>query len=364
MNELESIFPAIIKINTSEGSGSGLYYKKLHLIITNFHVISGFRRVAFETQSKETISADVIIVNPLIDIAILKPHKHLDSMPEVSFLKHKYLKNMDKVSVLGYPYGMPFTITEGIISSVNQLLGGQKYIQTDAAVNPGNSGGPLVNNNGKIIGITTSKFSNADNMGFALPIDRVIDELDALDQNPNYIYSVKCPSCNFPLYEETEYCPNCGNELDIENLFKETPKTYIAVFVEEVFKDLNLDPVIARKGLDYWEFYQGSAQVRYFVYRNNYLFAVSPLNKLPKNRLLELYEYILSNKVEPFLLGISDSVIYISYRINLSDIQGEDKSKIQKNLVNLALKADEMDNFFYEKYQCEYYDNSKLDIQT
>ncbi|MCX7997774.1 MAG: trypsin-like peptidase domain-containing protein [Leptospiraceae bacterium] len=358
MNELEKIFPAVVKINTSEGTGSGLYYKAQEVIITNHHVVSGFRKVGIETQSHETIPADVIVVNPLIDIAILKPQKVLD-MPDVTFQTSKFIKNMDKVSVLGFPYGMPFTVTEGIISSTKQILGGQAYIQTDAAVNPGNSGGPIVNMKGEIIGITTSKFQNADNMGFALPIDRVIEELDALRQNPNFVFAVKCPSCNHPLFEEVEHCPNCGTKLDIHSLFAEAPKTAIAEFVEKVFDDLKLDPVIARKGFDFWEFYQGSALVRYFVYRNNYLFAVSPVAKLPKQNLEALYTYLMSNPVKPFYFGLAENVIYLSYRVHLGDITRPNSMEIQENLKNLALKADELDNFLVENYACEWYDEAK-----
>jgi hypothetical protein len=358
MSELEKIFPAVVKINTASGTGSGVYYKAQEVIITNHHVVNGFKKVGIETQNKENIVADVILINPLIDIAILKPKKILD-VPNIAFLSQKFLKSTDKVSVLGFPYGMPFTVTEGIISSVKQILGGQSYIQTDAAVNPGNSGGPLVNMRGEIIGITTSKFQNADNMGFALPIDLVLEELAALQQNPNFVFAVKCPACNHALYEETENCPNCGSILDVKALFSETPRSAIAMFVEDVFNRLNLDPVIARKGFDFWEFHRGSALIRYFVYRNEYLFAVSPLVKLPKQNLEPLYEYLLKAPAKPFYLGIGDNIIYISYRVHLADIYGKYQAEVKDNLFNLAVKADELDNFLVEKFSCEWYDPDK-----
>jgi len=147
MSELEKIFPVVVKINTAEGSGTGVYLKQEDVIVTNYHVVGGFRKVGVETQTKVTLPADVILVNPLLDIAILKPHKILD-VPHATFQRHSTISNTDKVSVLGFPFGMPFQVTEGIISSVKQVLSGQTYIQTDAAVNPGNSGGPVVNMKG------------------------------------------------------------------------------------------------------------------------------------------------------------------------------------------------------------------------
>ncbi|MDX1958806.1 MAG: trypsin-like peptidase domain-containing protein [Leptospiraceae bacterium] len=357
MSEIEKIFSTVVKINTAEGSGTGVYLKQEDVIITNFHVVSGFKKVGVETQSKTSLPADVVLVNPLLDIAILKPHKILD-VPSIGYQRHSTINNTDKVAVLGYPFGMPFQVTEGIVSSVKQILSGQTYIQTDAAVNPGNSGGPVVNMKGDVIGITTSKFTNADNMGFALPIDFVLEELDAMKLNPNFVYAVKCTSCNYPLYEEVDHCPNCGTQLNIHALFTEKPKSAMAVFVEEVFKELNLDPVIARKGSDFWEFLQGSALVRYFVYRNSFLFATSPLVKTPKQNLSELYTYLLSNFPTPFYLGITDGIVYLSYRVHLSDLRGPSRAEIQSNLVKMATKADELDNFLVEKFGCEWYDSS------
>ena len=152
MSEIEKIEPVIFKINTASGSGTGFYIQDQNLVVTNYHVVSGYKKVAIEMQDKNTLSADVMVINPLIDIALLKPEKTLTGLPNVTFKKHDSLKNRDKVSVLGFPFGMPFTVTEGIISATKQLLNGQAYIQTDAAVNPGNSGGPVVNMNGDIIG--------------------------------------------------------------------------------------------------------------------------------------------------------------------------------------------------------------------
>lgn len=354
---IEDIIPAVVKIDTAEGSGSGFYTKEYGLIITNHHVVSGFRSVAVETQDQKKLVADVVLVNPLSDIAFLKPRIALE-MPEVHFATFKGLKATDRVSVLGFPFGMPFTVTEGIISSTKQLVQGKNYIQTDAAVNPGNSGGPLVTSSGEIVGITTSKFAQAENMGFALPIDDVIQELKDFEAHPSSNYSVKCPSCDHSLHEKVENCPNCGNRLD-ESLFKEYEKSPLSIIVEEIFKGLNIDPVIARKGPDFWEFHQGSALIRIFIFRNNYLFATSPVAKLPKTKLKELYEFLLSDPVKPYTFGISDGTVFISYRIHLTDIKNNSTEAVQKELMNLALKADEMDNFLIEKYGCEWTENSK-----
>lgn len=359
MELINNVSQGVVKIATSTGSGSGFYLKEYNVIVTNHHVVSGHRVVSIEMHNEKKCTAKVIMINPNLDIAFLAPSQNIE-LPEISIKPSEEIKNMDTVSVLGYPYGMPFTITEGIVSSVKQLLGNQTYIQTDAAVNPGNSGGPLVNVKGEVIGITTCKFTQADNMGFALPIHHLPAELEALKDNPDRLFSVKCPSCAHLLFEQEEYCPNCGNDLDVSALFSEQELNPLAQFVEKSLQLSGMDPVIARNGYDYWEFHQGSALIRVFAYGNEHVFATCPLVKLPKTNLQEVYNYILSNPVSPYLLGISESIIYLSYRVHLSDLTSTHAETIQKELMNLANKADELDNYLITTFQCEPSEHSKF----
>lgn len=351
MNNQE-VKKAVVRIGTSQGSGSGFYLKGKNIVVTNHHVVGSNRTVSLETADKHKIQGNVIFVNPIDDIAFLAPSEALDA-PELQLAPGSTLQNSQKVSVLGFPYGMPFTITEGIVSSSSQLMNGRKYIQTDAAMNPGNSGGPLVNEAGQVVGVTTSKFNHADNVGFAIPIDDLMDDLQSLEANTQRAFSVKCPSCDHLLYEKVDYCPNCGDDLKKDKLFEEAKMSPLAEFVEEALKVSGIDPILARNGYDFWEFHQGSALIRIFVYRNNYLYAASPLVKLPKQNLEALYRYLLSDEVAPYRYGIDQNLIFLSYRTDMEEIKGSRKAEIQKMLAGLAAKADEMDNHLIEKFGCE-----------
>ncbi len=358
MNSLQkNVDKAVYKINTSSGSGTGFYLKDRGVIITNFHVVSGNKIVSIEDQKQDRYIADVIFVNPETDIAILKPHAQFD-VPNIAFDETGELQSRDQVYVLGFPFGMPYTITEGIVSSTKQLMDDRYYIQTDAAVNPGNSGGPVINSRGELVGITTAKFTEADNVGFAIPVEVLKEELDSVAQNNESKYSVKCNSCKALIYEKSEYCSNCGNSINVR-AFDDVELSQLANFVEEALGGIGANPVLARAGQEFWEYHQGSSLIRIFVFNNNYLYATSPLNELPTSNLQELYNYLLQDSVPPYKLGVMDNKIYVSYRVHLASVFSSQGEEVKKNLANLPLKADELDDFFAKEYACPFSNYAK-----
>ncbi len=353
---------SIFKINTSRGSGTGFLVKDKKFLITNYHVVRNFREIAVEDSTKNVFLGNVIYVNPSIDLAFIevKDLEHISS--GIAINKDVHPEGRDKLFVLGFPFGMPFTITEGIISSPDQIMDNRKYVQTDAAVNPGNSGGPMVNESGELIAVTTSKFTNADNVGFGIPFQTLVEEIENFEKIEPAQFTVACHSCKKGFNQVTEYCDSCGATLSKEH-FDITPLSKLDEFVEGALTDLGINPVLARAGNSYWNFHQGSSNVRVFLYRNSYLFATSPMNELPKQDLGKLYEYLLSDPVQPYKLGVSENTIYISYRVHLEDVFSEKQDIIKKQLSELALKADDLDDFFVDNYACPMTEYSKEELR-
>ncbi|UZD22939.1 trypsin-like peptidase domain-containing protein [Algoriphagus halophytocola] len=344
MNTIQNLENSVYKINTAFGSGTGFYSTQDNVIITNFHVVSGSLSVSIEDGLKNRYLAKVIYANPGKDIAFLKVESLPIPIQTVTTIHATTVSTRDKLLVLGFPYGMPYTVTEGTVSNPKQAIGSSDYIQTDAAINPGNSGGPVINEKGELLGIVTAKFSDADNMGFAIPIETIREELDIIDQLLDEL-TIGCPSCNSLIQEKTSYCPNCGNDIE-ESLFQESLPSDFSVKVEKAIQNLGIDPVLARTGSEYWKFHLGSAEIRMFVYDNNYLFATSPLNELPRKNLAEIYEYIMRTDTGEHRLSISDNQVFLSYRVHISDLYSNYEDQVIKSLAQLAEKADELDNRF------------------
>lgn len=347
----EELKQAVYKINTASGSGSGFYLKTQNVIVTNYHVIEGNKQVSIENQAQDRYLANVVYINPDADLAFLRTASYIPTT-HIPFDTVEAVHSRDQVFVLGFPFGMPFTITEGIVSNEKQLLDGRNYIQTDAAVNPGNSGGPVLNANGVLIGVTTAKFTEADNVGFAIPAKVVQDKLNSFAQNTSSHFSMECSSCKSLIYDKTDYCPNCGANID-EKIFDDKEISKLSKFVENAIQNMGINPLLARNGNEYWEFHSGTALIQIFVSNKNYLYAMSPLNTLPSENLESLYKYLLSYPVAPYQYGVHKNQIYISYRVALSDVFSKRTDEIKSNLSNLILKADILDDYLVKEFACE-----------
>ena len=142
------------------GTGSGVIVSPDGYIITNNHVIDGYSEIEITTNNNKSYKASLIGTDPGTDIAVLKINN--DSMlPYISFGDSDNTKIGEWVLAVGNPFNLNSTVTAGIISAKSRDLNkydnkNESYIQTDAAVNKGNSGGALVNTNGQLIGINTA----------------------------------------------------------------------------------------------------------------------------------------------------------------------------------------------------------------
>jgi S1-C subfamily serine protease len=166
-----------------EGSGSGSVIDKEGHILTNFHVVQDAQDIQVTLYGGKAYPATLIGYDAAHDIAILKIDAPADTLFPISFGASQNLKVGQRVYALGNPFGLEGTMTTGIISNLNRTLPSQveghdmqSIIQTDAALNPGNSGGPLLDTTGRMIGmnvaIATKSGQNAG-LGFAIPVSRI-----------------------------------------------------------------------------------------------------------------------------------------------------------------------------------------------
>lgn len=166
----------------SRGSGSGVIVRADGYILTNNHVVRNATDIKVTLNDKRVFKGKVVGRDSFTDLALVKIDAN--DLPVVRFGASKNLRPGDWAIAIGSPLGLDHTVTLGIVSalgrSLSDLNNNVELIQTDAAINPGNSGGPLLNIHGEVIGINTAIRSDAQNIGFAIPIDSAKDVLSEL----------------------------------------------------------------------------------------------------------------------------------------------------------------------------------------
>ncbi len=197
---------SVIKVSTPGGLGSGVLINEDGFAITNAHVIQG------ETDLEVTVwlpqedgslqrttieEVEIIAINNHLDLALLSI-THPEDIPfDFSFLeKAESIVVGQPVFAIGNPLGLERSMSQGVISTKQRSFDGLTYIQTDAAVNPGNSGGPLFNTKGEVVGITNMGITAAESLNFAIPTRYVKDFInnreafayDSKNPNSGHIY--------------------------------------------------------------------------------------------------------------------------------------------------------------------------------
>lgn len=162
---------AVVSIETPGGRGSGFFVTP-ELVLTNAHVVEGHSSVTLRLADGTTVPARVQRSAPEVDIAIVRLNQPRPSQQTIALGTVKSARAGQEVIAIGSALGMlQNTVTRGIVSAVRNA-GGVILVQTDAAINRGNSGGPLLDRNGRAIGITTLKMAaNSESLGFAVAID-------------------------------------------------------------------------------------------------------------------------------------------------------------------------------------------------
>jgi S1-C subfamily serine protease len=196
--------PAVVQVTSSvvtqtffgeqrgEALGSGFVIDKDGHIVTNYHVIEGADEVFVNFSHDDRIKATVVGVDPQTDVALLKIDAHRRALAPSEIGNSTFVHVGDQVVAIGNPFGLDRTVTSGIVSALQrQIISPSNYpidkiIQTDAAINRGNSGGPLLNADGEVIGVNTQIATGGSGsegnvgIGFAIPINTVMGVVDEL----------------------------------------------------------------------------------------------------------------------------------------------------------------------------------------
>jgi putative serine protease PepD len=172
-----SIDPYEEQDRVSWAMGSGVIVDDEGHILTNYHIVHGLQEVSIVLEEENVVAAKVLGVDPLLDLAVLKTSGSQGNLPVAKMGDSDALEIGEDVIAIGNPMGLEKSVSRGIVSGLNRTHPSgtmswlRPFIQTDAALNTGNSGGPLVNRCGEVIGINSRILAEGEDIGFAMPIN-------------------------------------------------------------------------------------------------------------------------------------------------------------------------------------------------
>ena len=353
MNEIIDLYRSVvIQIATPYSTGTGFYLQEYGLIITNEHVVRDNAKVVVDGDAFSKQLVNVVYIDQKYDLAFLQAPK-AEGIPAIKLGADKKLREGDQVIAIGHPLGLKFSATGGIISSTRHEQDDILYLQHDAALSPGNSGGPLVDEEGDVIGVNTFIMRDGNSVGFSLPVKYLHTALEEFKETANDKAAARCSSCsNIVLADNVEqgYCPHCGAKIQLPSDVEAYEPLGVAKTIEEIIEKIGHEVELARVGPNKWEIQKGSAKIYISYYEKTGLITGDAyLCSLPKENIKPLYEYLLRQnyQTEGLTFSIREQDIILSLLIFDRYLNVETGFKLFSHLFD---KADYYDNILVEKY--------------
>jgi len=345
-NLVKTYRSVVVQIATPYSTGTGFYLPKYELFVTNEHVVRDNKEVAIIGYDIEKQLASVVFLDEDHDLAFLKIGDSLQVSYDIRLSDQENLELGSEVISVGHPFGLEFSVTKGIVSSLDHKVSNITYVQHDAALHPGNSGGPLINKQGAIIGVNTFVAKNGRNIGYALPYAILKQALEDFISGGG-TNGTRCNSCNTIVFEidNIDHCQHCGANIRSIYSISEYEPQGVNKTLEKMIEELGYNVKLTRTGPSSWSLFKGSALINITYHEKSGLITGDAhLCELPEDNIIDIYEYLLKEnyKLEGLTLSVKDHDIILSLLIFDQYFNRDTACKLFDNLFTLSDHYDDI----------------------
>lgn len=231
--DAEEVYKSVFVVYSGNSLGSGFAIGE-NCIVTNAHVIENVHSITLTSYEGNKYTASLLGIDEDKDIAVLIIKDA--SFPYLKMANLSTVKIGDDIYAIGAPKGMAYTLTKGTVSAKERIVENESFIQIDAAINEGNSGGPLLNDAGEVLGMNTMKMTDSEGIGLAIPADRIASTLKELgvetDTNGNVNSTMNTPNTTTPIEVPSDTDKSKDTEQQEKNSLPTV--TYAAIVIAAV----------------------------------------------------------------------------------------------------------------------------------
>ena len=231
--DAEEVYKSVFVVYSGNSLGSGFAIGE-NCIVTNAHVIENVHSITLTSYEGDKYTASLLGIDEDKDIAVLIIKDA--SFPYLKMANLSTVKIGDDIYAIGAPKGMAYTLTKGTVSAKERIVENESFIQIDAAINEGNSGGPLLNDAGEVLGMNTMKMTDSEGIGLAIPADRIASTLKELgvemDTNGNVNSTMNTPNTTPPIEVPSDTDKSKDTEQQEKNSLPTV--TYAAIVIAAV----------------------------------------------------------------------------------------------------------------------------------
>ncbi|MEM9921813.1 MAG: serine protease [Bacteroidota bacterium] len=352
MSDLVDLFAkVVVQIATPYSTGTGFCLKKHGLIVTSDHLVRDNREVVVEGKYIDRQLVRVMYSDPQYDLAFLELPDS-DSIPAILLGQAERLEEGSKLTAFGFPFSNQFVAKQGQVVKYPTLQHDAEYIEHDAATEAVNSGGPVANAAGLIVGVNTFASWEEDKSGLAIS-EKYLREAIMDYRSGGGEVGVRCYNCGKVVFESTDlrtYCPGCQTPLSLPSSSQVFEPEGVGKSIEVLLAENGYDIALSRIGPNNWEIREGSARIDISYYEKTGLIVGDAyLCSLPPDPSKPLYEFLLKQnyRTQGLAFSVKGRDIVLSLLIYDRYLNAGTAAQLFKHLFE---RADYFDNILVEEY--------------